>query len=110
MARRVQAEPREKTLAGPVTTVLEAFEVLTHPIGPPRRIAGDIGELVPIVVVRIREDQRVVRRAATEGSRARIPDALDWLVVVRGLDVLRILLLLVRIRVVAYEEIPSQRI
>ena len=78
-----------KPFERPMLAVLEALEVRAHVLGAPRRIAGQVGELVPVGVVRIDEDHRVVRRAAAERARARIPHAVDRLVVPL-LQVLRI--------------------
>ena len=66
-------------------------------------IAGEIGDLIPVGVVRRHEDHRVVRGTAAQRAGARIPDA-----VLAG-DELRIASLLGEVAVVADEEVPAHR-
>ena len=92
-----------------MAAVLEALEVRAHVLGAPRRIAGEIRELVPVRVVRVDEDHRVVRGAAAERAGARVQHAVDALAVVR-VAVLRVAPLLLVVVVVADEEVPAQRV
>ena len=64
------AELRQRAVARPIVAVLEPLEIRPHAA---RRattaIAGEVGQLVPVGVVRTDEDHRVVRRAAAERRR-----------------------------------------
>ena len=98
-----------KPLEAPVVAVLHAFEIRTHVVRAPRRVARDVRDLVPIRVVRVHEDHRVVRRAAAERAGARVEDAVHLPGVVR-LDEFHILTLPRIVLVVTDEEVPSQRL
>src|SRR6187431_2645899 len=82
---------------------LDAAEVVPHCGRPPRWIAGEIGQLVPVGVVRRRKDHGVVRGTPAKRAGARIPDA-----VLAG-DELRIAGLLGTIAVVTDEKVPAHR-
>ena len=88
--------------------VLDSLEVGTHVIRAPGRIAGDVGDLIPVGVVRVDEDHRVVRRAPAERAGARVQDAVHLALVERGAELL-VLLLARIVLVMPDEEIPSQR-
>ncbi len=92
MAARIEPERVPEARERTMTAVLDALEVLPHRRRSPRRIAGQVGDLIPVRVARADEDHRVVRGAAAERAGARIPDA-----VLVG-DELRIALLLCRDR------------
>ena len=64
----------------PVGAVLEALEVLVHPVGAPRVVLGELRDRVPVAILRRDGDHRVVGRAAAERSRPRIPDAVDLII------------------------------
>ena len=105
VARWIQPEPAEESPHRPVLAVLHPLEIRAHALGAPRRIAGQIGDRVPVGVVRVDEDHRVVRGAATKRTRTRIQDAVHSLVVVFGY-VLVVAPLLRIVFVVANEEVP----
>jgi hypothetical protein len=63
-----------------------------------------LGDVVPIRVMRIDHDHRVVRRASAERAGARVPHA------VFRLDELVVLFLLRVVRIVADEEVPFHRL
>ena len=109
VSRRIGAEPAEESLKSTMAAILEPFEVRPHVIRAPGLIAREVRKLVPVGVVGVDEDHRVVRRAATQRSRPGVPDAVDPLVVV-VLDVLAILALLDIVGVVADEEVPLDRV
>ncbi len=88
--------------------VFHALEVAAHVVGRPRAVAGQVGDVVPVGVVRRDGDHRVVRRASTERAGARIENAVDGLAVER-VAVLRILLLQRLGGVVTDEEVPLHR-
>ena len=106
MPRRVETEPAPEALPGPVSALLEPLEVRPHVLRAPRGVAGQVGELIPVGVMRIDEDHRVVRGAAAKGAGARIPDRVDRLAVV-VLDELAIAALLFVVLVVPNEEVPA---
>ena len=94
---------------GAVVAVLETLEVPAHLLGAPRPIARDVGNRVPVLVVRVNEDQRVVRRAPAERAGARVEDAIHAGAVPR-LAVFRIAPLLHVVGVVPDEEVPAHRL
>src|SRR4029078_8571585 len=98
---RVPARRLPEAFGRPVALVLDPLEVLPHLSGAPRRIAGEVGDLIPVRVAGTDQNHRVVRGAAAEGACARIPDA-----VLLG-DKLGIQPLPPRIVVVADEEVPA---
>ena len=98
-----------KPLRRAVVAVLEPFEVPAHLLGAPRPIARDVGNRVPVLVVRVHEDQRVVRGAPAERAGARVEHAVHPRSVPR-LAVLRIAPLLHVVGVVPDEEVPAHRL
>ena len=60
--------PGEPGGAGEVAAALQALEVPAHPVASPGRVARHLGDGVPIVVVRVHGDHRVVGRAAAQRS------------------------------------------
>ncbi len=91
-----------------MTAVLEPFEIGPHLRRGPARVAGELGDVVPVGVVRIDENHRVVRGAPAERARARIVDAVDARPAM-VLDELRIAPLPHVIAIVADEEVPGHR-
>ncbi len=109
VAARVHAEPAAEPLGGAVVAVLETLEVPAHLLGAPGPIARDVGNRVPVLVVRVNEDQRVVRSTPPERTGARVEDAIHAGAVPR-LAVFRIASLLQIVGVVADEEVPAHRL
>ncbi len=85
-----------------VLRVLDATEVrVAHVRRRPRRVLGEVRDVVPVAGVRVDRDHRVVRRAAAERARARVEHALGGLLrVERGLGL---------IGVVIDEVVPAHR-
>ena len=79
VAARVVAEPARARSSARCSQRSMRSKYVAHVLGAPRRVAGEIGELVPVGVVRVDEDHRVVRGAAAERGRARIQHAVDRL-------------------------------
>ena len=104
VARRVGAEGRRDHVAA----ALDALEVAAHGVGPPGGVAGEIGDAVPVAVVRVDEDHGAVRGAAAQRAGARVEDAVDP-AAVGGLDELGVAAGLGRVRVVADEDVPAQQ-
>ncbi len=102
---RVDPPPRKPA----IVAVLHALIVLAHVLRTPRGIAGQLGEVVPVLVVRVDRDHGVVRRTAAQGAGPRVEHAVHPLAVA-GLLVFGIAPLLLRIFVVANPEIPPQRV
>lgn len=109
VARRVPelVDPAPRKPA--VVAVLHALIVLAHVLRTPRGIAGELREVVPVAVVRVDRDHRVVRRTAAQGAGPRVEHAVHALAV-PGFPVFRIALLLRRVGVMAHPEIPAQRV
>jgi hypothetical protein len=103
MVRGVQAEDVQEALERPVAALLDFLEVLPHRRRAPRRVARQVGEVVPVRRARRHEDHGVVRRAAAQRAGARIPDAL------LRLDELAIAALLREIGVVPDVVVPAHR-
>ena len=68
-------QPEEQPPDRAVTAILDALEIAAHVFGPPGGVAGQLGDGVPVRVVRGHEDHRVVRGAAAERRGARVEDA-----------------------------------
>ena len=109
MAREVDAQLREPAVHRAVVAVLESLEVPAHARGAPGGIPGERGDAVPVVFVRIHEDQGVVGGAAAQGAGPRIEHAVDE-PVVPCLPVLRVLVLARVALVVPDEEVPRHRV
>jgi hypothetical protein len=90
-------EPSERI----VPAVFDPLKVAPHRLGAPRGVAGEIGDVVPVLVAGRDQDQRVVGRAAAERPRARIPHA------ILGGDEVRIAPLLRIVGIVPDEKIPA---
>ena len=74
-ARASHGLPGQHPRTALVVAGLELLEPPAHRRRPPARVAGGRGDAVPVGVVRIDGDHRVVRGAAAEGARARVQDA-----------------------------------
>ncbi len=109
MAGAIDAEPREEPLQRPVSAALEALEVAMHALGRPGGIAGQRRDRIPVRLVRIDQDHRIVRGAAAERAGARVEDAIDGAAVQRvaifGVGSLGLVVV-----VVAHEKIPAHRL
>src|SRR4029453_1501477 len=66
VAARIPSETTPEIFQTPQLEVLELLKALAHLVGAPRRVAGQIRDLIPVAVVRVDEDERVVRGAAAE--------------------------------------------
>ena len=108
VAAGISPELAEHPFPPPVPAVLDSLEVGAHVIRAPGRIAGDVGDLIPVGVMRVDEDHRVVRRAPAERAGARVQDTVHLALVERGAELL-VLVLAGIVLVVPDEEIPSQR-
>ncbi len=75
-------EPAVEAVAGlvvllaEVVAVLEHLEVPAHVRRAPRVVASDVGDVLPVALVRVDGDERVVRGAAAERAGARVEHAL----------------------------------
>src|SRR5437016_5677409 len=84
--------------------IFQALEIGPHVLGTPRRIAGELSDVVPVGVVWINQDHGMVSRAATERAGPRIEDT------IMGWYELTVPSLLRFIRIVPDEEIPLHRL
>ena len=109
MAGAIDPEPRQLPLHRPVPAVLEPPEITMHAPGRPGRIAGQPRDRVPVGLVRIDQDHRVVGGAAAERASARVEHAIDGpavqLAAVFGVPPLRPVVV-----VVPDEKIPPHRL
>ncbi len=101
-----RAHVAEQALPRAVGAAFEFLEPLAHTSGRPRCITGHPCDGIPVVVVRIKQDLCVVRRAPAERTGARIKDPLDVLAVEAAL---RVAPLLIVVGIVAHEVIPGDR-
>ena len=72
MAARVVTHSARHAFVGAVLAAFKLLEVLAHVLGAPRLVPGEVGQLVPVRVVRAHEDEGVVRGAPAQRSRARV--------------------------------------
>ena len=98
----------QKDAAVTVLGALDAIEVLAHPPGAPAVIARDLGDVVPVALVRIHRDHGVVRGAAAERRGARIEDARRAGIPGIAPVVLRIALRPVVVGIVLDVELPAE--
>src|ERR1035438_3159925 len=101
----VNADLRQPAMHRTVVAVFQALKVAAHFLGTPTGIAGEPGDIVPILVVRIDQNHRVVRRASAERAGARIEHTIHRFAVPRFV-ILGIALLQAPVGEVANEEIP----
>jgi hypothetical protein len=94
---------RKESVKASMVALLEPFEVLAHARRFPASIALESGDVIPVGIVRIDQDHRVVGAAASQSAGARIEDA----AAIRYK--LGIATLLGFIVVVAHEEVPPHR-
>src|SRR6185436_4113318 len=92
----------ETARPGNVVAVLESREILIHVLSAPRRISGELGNVIPITILRSDCDHRVVCGATAKRSGAWIPNAR----LAVDLDHLRIVRLEFGIFIVTHEVIP----
>ena len=109
VAARVLSETAPRPLVIPMFTPLDALEVAAHLFGAPGGIAGQIGDLIPVGILRVHEDHRAVRGAAAERGGPRVQHAVH-LRAVDHVTVVRIARLRLLVAVMANEEIPSQTV
>src|SRR4029453_17754898 len=105
----IDADLGEQAIGPAMVTVLQPLEVSPHAPGAPGGIAGEACEVVPVRIVRIEEDHRVVGGAAAQGPRPRIEDAVHARACPR-LAILGIPALGGAAPVVADEEVPAHRV
>ena len=104
MARRVKAgELGDPAFERTVLAVFDALEVAAHIVRPPGGVAGQLRDIVPVRVMRINKDHRVVRRATAQCTGARVEHA------VLRRAIFAIFLLALFVGVVTDEVIPTQR-
>lgn len=104
---RVDPELAEKAFPAAMTAVFQALEVRAHVLGAPRTVACRIRQLVPVRIVRVNKNERVVGSTAAERRGARVEHAIDSLAVVH-FTVLAVAPLLLVVVVVADEEVPAE--
>src|SRR6185436_7107954 len=109
MSARVVTRTARRSFVRPMFAALETLEVRAHVLGAPARIAGQIRKLIPVGIVRVDQDHRVVRRAAPERARPRIEDTVHLLALERA-PILQVLLLSRLILVVPDEEVPADAV
>ena len=107
--RRVRSDPGQRALHRPVTAVFEPHEILPHGVRIPRRVAGQPGDPVPVGIMRVNQDHRIVRSAPAEGPGPRVKHAVDRLAAVVA-HIFRILRLHRLVGIVTDEEIPAHRV
>src|SRR5579863_149153 len=88
-----------------VVAIFQALEVAPHFTGIPTRVAGEPRDVVPIFVVRINQNHRIVRRASAQGAGTRIQHAI-YRFAVQRLVILWIAFLNTPVGKMTYEEIP----
>ena len=89
--------------------VLQPHEIAPHVFGIPRPVAGDVGYLVPIRIVWIDEDHRIVSGAAAQRSSTGIEDSVNGDVAI-CFAVFRIFLLHLVRDVVPDKKVPPHRV
>src|SRR5688572_16158348 len=109
MSARVVTRTARRALVRPMFAALETLEVRTHVLGTPGCVAGQVRKLIPVGIVRVDQNQRVVRGAAPERARPRIEDTVHLLALERA-PVLQVLLLSRLILVVPDEEVPADAV
>ena len=105
MPAGILSEMALQLLVRPVRALLDALEIGPHVFCAPRRIAGQVRDLIPVGIVRVHQNHRAVGGASAEDAGARVEDAVDVPAVDRR-AVARVPRLFHLIAVVADEEIP----
>src|SRR2546423_4939546 len=85
-----------------VGAAFEPLEIVAHVVAVPGGISCQLCEIVPVAVMRVDRNHRIVRRASAERARARVENA------IRVFDELAIAPLLLFVPVVAYEVVPLE--
>src|SRR5206468_10675258 len=88
----------------PIATGLQALEVLVHVPSLPGRVSHELGYILPVGIVRVDHDHRIVGSATAQGARPWIKHA-----VMRRSE-LRILTLLLIVGVMTHKEVPLERL
>src|SRR5215813_3928392 len=87
-----------------MAAVLDALKIFAHVPGLPGGITVELGDPIPILIVRVDKNQRVMGGASPDRTRPGIKNATAlW-------SELRIFLLSFIAVVVAYKEVPSHRL
>src|SRR5215469_8972530 len=109
MSGRVPAEqpvePAEQER--PVAAALQPAKVFLHIRRPPRGVAGQLPDMVPVGIIGPHDDHRVMAGAATKTTSAWVEHSVNGFAV-PGLAVPPILLLLRRVSVMTHPEVPSE--
>src|SRR6266852_6909204 len=105
MPGRVESDLRQPAVERAVMAVFHSLEVSPHAFAPPARIAGKLGDVVPIRVVGTNQDHGIVSGASTQCTGARIQHAIHMLAL-EVFEVLWIEPLLIVISIVTNKEIP----
>ena len=58
--------------------IFHAFEIAPHVARTPGAITGELGNLIPVVIVRINQNHRIMRRAAAQSAGPRIQHAVTF--------------------------------
>src|SRR5947207_1868792 len=90
---------------GDVVAALDTPEIRVHRLGAPARVASQVGDVLPVRIMRADGDQCIVRRAAAQGARSRVPDA----ELAAHFDCLGITPLLLLVLIVVDDVIPAHR-
>jgi hypothetical protein len=109
MSRWIDAEPRQPAMDRAMPAVLETLEVPPHGGRRPAAIPGQPGDVVPVRVLRIDEDHRVVRGAAAKRASTRIENA-SGIATGRQRDVLGVATVQGGVGLMLNEEVPGQPI
>src|SRR6266699_1781425 len=105
----VEVQHTQHAIGQPVPAVFHPLEVGPHVLGAPGAVARELGDVVPVGVVRIDGDHCVAGGAAPAGAGAGIEHAVDGLPV-PVLGVLGVAFLSLVAAVVSNEEVPLHRL
>src|SRR6202047_2046829 len=84
----------------PVMAILQAFKIRPHPVRLPTRILRKFSDIVPVGIVGIDQDLRVVGGASSQSSSPWIKNSIAILVV------LGVAILLLIVRIMTNVEVP----
>src|SRR5437870_10097498 len=93
----------EPAIRWSISAVFHALEIAAHVLGPPRGITGQFCDRVPVIIMRIDQDHRIMRSAAAQAPGARIENSAAL-----G-PKLRVAFLLLLVGVMSDEEVPFDR-
>src|SRR5712691_12018243 len=81
MPRRIDSNFGEPAMKRPMMTVLDTLKVSAHFIGGPTLVSCELGDIVPVSVVRIDQDHSVVSSAASQRTGPRVQHAVHRFVI-----------------------------